>query len=162
MFIRVYRLEVPSVMLVFSTQLCVAPLTISLVHLPPPSLCEYVQLYMYIYCTVCKGGGGSIVQTDKHLPQKSFFTGQFFRWRMSKLHVARLFPSSIQRVAEPITISKKTYYFTWRGFWDTLHEQPRGQGVLSSRDLNRNTIWKIVSVQGIWRPDLDPVRRGTF
>jgi hypothetical protein len=54
------------------------------------------------------------------------------------------------------------YYFTWRGFWDTLHEQPRGQSVLSSRDLNRNTIWKIVSRQGTWRPDLDPVRRGTF
>ncbi len=44
---------------------------------------------------------------------------------------------AVRRVAEPftLTISKKTYFFTWRGFWDTSHEQPRGQSVLSSRDL---------------------------
>jgi hypothetical protein len=36
-FVRVYRLEIQSVMLVFSTQL-VAPLTFSLVQLSPPSL----------------------------------------------------------------------------------------------------------------------------
>ncbi len=45
LFIRVYRLEIHSFMLVFSTQFCepVAPLTFSLVPLsppPPPSLSE--------------------------------------------------------------------------------------------------------------------------
>jgi hypothetical protein len=41
-FIRVYKLEIQTVMLVFSTQLCelYASLTFSLVHIPHPSLCQ--------------------------------------------------------------------------------------------------------------------------
>ena len=67
-FIRVYRLEIQSVMLVFSTQLFdLLPFSPSLWLNSPPSP------------TVCKGGGvwGSGPQTDKHLPQ-SLFTGQYF------------------------------------------------------------------------------------
>ncbi len=65
-FIRVYRLEIQSVMLVFSTQLQLSP------TLPVKKI--------MLYTTVCKGGGvwGSGPQTDKHLPQ-SPFTGQLFQ-----------------------------------------------------------------------------------
>ncbi len=56
----------------------VAPLTFSLVQLPPsPSLCEKYSVYTYT-CTVCKGVGGlwgSWPQTDTHLPV-SPFTGK--------------------------------------------------------------------------------------
>ncbi len=46
---RVYRLEIQSVMLVFSTHRIVAPLTFSLVQLSPPSLCEQIYgIHVYI------------------------------------------------------------------------------------------------------------------
>jgi hypothetical protein len=52
-FIRDYRLEIQSVMMVFSTQLWeLLPSNHSLVHfcpLPPPSLCENIQ-YTRIQC----------------------------------------------------------------------------------------------------------------
>ncbi len=81
-FIRVYRLEIQSVMLVFFDPALwtVAPLTFSLVQLPPLLCVNKYTVYTY---TVCKGGGGSGgsgPQTNKHLPQ-SPFTGPFFRWR---------------------------------------------------------------------------------
>ncbi len=59
MFIRVYRLEVQSVMLVFSIQLCelLPPnlLTGSTLNI---SLCEYIYLYTRIRCVrgVCGSG----------------------------------------------------------------------------------------------------------
>jgi hypothetical protein len=69
-FIRVYRLEMQSVMLVFSAQLC------ELVHSPPPPCVIKYTVYTF---TVCKGGRVWVsgLQTDKYLPQ-SPFTGQFF------------------------------------------------------------------------------------
>jgi hypothetical protein len=65
-FISVYRLEIQSVMLVFSTQLWeLLPLWF---NSPPPPPC--VNRYTVYTYTVCKGGGwGSGPQTDKHLPQ---------------------------------------------------------------------------------------------
>jgi hypothetical protein len=53
-FSRDYRLEIQSVMLVFSIGFVKhCPYNLPLVNSPPslPSLCEEV------YCTVCKGGG---------------------------------------------------------------------------------------------------------
>jgi hypothetical protein len=83
-FIRVYRLEMQSVMLVFSTQHCeLLPLiTLSLVLLSPlplPHVSKYSLLYTRIQC-VGRGGWGVLGLTDKHLLQ-SPFTGQFFRCR---------------------------------------------------------------------------------
>ncbi len=60
-FNRVYRLEIQTAMLVFSTQLC-----------------ERVQNLQNCYTTPNKNLEGEGPQTDKHLPQ-STFTGQFFR-----------------------------------------------------------------------------------
>jgi hypothetical protein len=51
-FIRVYRLEIRLVMLVFSTQLYVAPLTFSLVHLSPPSLYNCTIVHVHILYSV--------------------------------------------------------------------------------------------------------------
>jgi hypothetical protein len=45
-FITVYRLDVQHVMLVFSTQLCVTPLTYSPVQLSPPLPCVN-KYYLY-------------------------------------------------------------------------------------------------------------------
>ncbi len=77
-FIRVYRLNIKSVMLVFSTQLC-KTIAFSMVQLSPnpPSLFEYI-LYTHVQCVEWGGGGvwGSRPQTDEHLPQ-SPFTGNF-------------------------------------------------------------------------------------
>ncbi len=78
-FIRVYRLEIHSGMLVFSTQLCeLLPLYLLSGSTPPPPAC--VNKYTLYTYTVCKGGGiwGSGPQTDKHLP-RSPFTGQLAR-----------------------------------------------------------------------------------
>ncbi len=80
MFIKVYRLEIQSDMLVFrehSFVNCYPSPLFSGSTLPLP-LCEKYTVYTY---TVCKRGiWGSGPQTVKHLPQ-SPFTGQFFRWR---------------------------------------------------------------------------------
>ncbi len=74
-FLRVYRLEIKSVMLVFSNQLCELS-TFS--HFLLSSVNKYT---VYTY-TVCKGGGGEVwgsgPQTDKHLPQ-SPFTDRFIQ-----------------------------------------------------------------------------------
>jgi hypothetical protein len=83
MFIRVYRLEIQSVLLVFSTQLCeLLPLQPSLwFNSPPPhaSLCEYTKYckYTVLYSVAEREVWGSGPPTDKHLPQ-SPFTVQFF------------------------------------------------------------------------------------
>ncbi len=57
-FNRVYRLEIQSIILVFSTPLVnySAPLTFSLVHLPPPLSCVNKYKDTCIH-TVCNGGG---------------------------------------------------------------------------------------------------------
>jgi hypothetical protein len=77
--IRVYRLEIQSVMLVFSSQLCeLLPLQPSHWFNSPPLPC--VNKYAVYTYTVCKEGGGvwsTGPQTDKHLPQ-SPFSGQIF------------------------------------------------------------------------------------
>jgi hypothetical protein len=78
-FIRVYRVEIQTVMLVFSAQLCklVAHLPFSLVQIPPPFpvwiSIQYTRIQYVRGGVVC--GSGS--QTDKHPPQ-SPFTGKFF------------------------------------------------------------------------------------
>jgi hypothetical protein len=86
-FNRVYRLELQSVVLVFSTPLVnyrSAPLTFSLVHLPPHplSLCEKYRgtCIQFIRCVTAYWGwgGGAAGASDKHLPP-STFTGQFLR-----------------------------------------------------------------------------------
>ncbi len=75
-FIRVYRREIQSVMLVFSTQLCelLLPLPLSF-NSPPPCVNKHTASTY----TVCKRGGGvgsgPGTQTDKNLPQ-SPFTGE--------------------------------------------------------------------------------------
>jgi hypothetical protein len=76
-FDRICRMEIQSVMLVFSIPLVnySAPLTFSLVHLSPlpPSV------WIHVIHTVCNRGewmGGP--QADKHLPP-STFTCQFFK-----------------------------------------------------------------------------------
>ncbi len=63
MFIRVHRLEVQSVMLVFSMQLvnCCPLTTFSLVQLSPPPPLPCVNKYTAVYTyTVRKGGGGGL------------------------------------------------------------------------------------------------------
>ncbi len=79
MFIGVYRLEIQSVMLEFSTQLwTVVPLTFSLVSSPDPLPCvnKYTAQYTSIQCV--KGGGwghgrgGGRRQIDRNLPQSPF------------------------------------------------------------------------------------------
>jgi hypothetical protein len=84
--IRINRLEIQSVMLVFSIQLCeLLPLSPFLWFNspPPPSPRPCVNTYSVNTYTVCKGGGwGSGPQTDKHLPQ-SPFSGHFIRWHFA-------------------------------------------------------------------------------
>jgi hypothetical protein len=61
MFIRAYRLEKDSVMLVFSTQLCeLLPLFPSLWFAPPlPCVNKYTLYSIHVYTIQCvKGGGG--------------------------------------------------------------------------------------------------------
>ncbi len=81
-FIRVYRLEIQTVMLVFSTQLCeLLVLLPSLWFNSPPFPVWISILYTRIQCVRgggCMGASGPL--TDKHLPQIPF-TGQFFIWR---------------------------------------------------------------------------------
>jgi hypothetical protein len=78
-FIRVYRLEIQSVMLVLSTLCTVAPLTFALVQLSPtPFPVRISLLYTGIQCVMARGGEVSGSQTDKHLPQNPY-TSQFFR-----------------------------------------------------------------------------------
>ncbi len=86
-FIKVYRLEKQSFMLVFSTQLCeLLPFSLSLLFnpLPVPSVNNYsvycsVYTYLHIRFMQCaRGDLSSGLQTYKHLPQ-SPFTGKFFQ-----------------------------------------------------------------------------------
>jgi hypothetical protein len=64
-FNRVYRLELQSVMLVFSTQLCKRlPLNPSLWFTSPnpaPLLLVKVQVYLYKQCSVWLGAGGGML-----------------------------------------------------------------------------------------------------
>jgi hypothetical protein len=61
---RVNRLEIQSVMFVFSTQVCgfvnycITPLTFSLVHLPHPSTPSQSQSTVYRNIVWLGGGGG--------------------------------------------------------------------------------------------------------
>ncbi len=79
-FNRVYRLEIQSVMLVFSSPLVwtSAPLTLSLVHLPPHHLLPCVNKYTVYTYTVSEGWGeygvtgGGPQQTDRPLPPSTF------------------------------------------------------------------------------------------
>jgi hypothetical protein len=71
-FIRVYRLEIQSVILVFSTPLvnhCPSNLLTSSPPRPPPpplpSLCEKVQVYVFIQCVT--GGWGGIRLCGEHI-----------------------------------------------------------------------------------------------
>ncbi len=80
-FNRVYTLEVPqSVMLEFRPLLLTsAPLTFSLVNLPPSPLPYAISTGVHVFIQCVIGGGGDRgPQTDKHLPP-SIFTGQFLR-----------------------------------------------------------------------------------
>ncbi len=84
--IRVYRLKIQSVMLVFSTQLGELLPLFSLVHLPnsPPSLCQST-----VYCiqTVCgwEGvGGGGFSRVGYHILQE-FNTLYLTRFRTYKI-----------------------------------------------------------------------------
>ncbi len=123
-FIRVYRLEIQSVMLVFSTQLCeLLPLSPSLWFnslLPcPPSQVNKYTVYMH---TVWKNGGGGMIwcsepYTDKNL-QQSPFTGKFFfRWRnfampsMSLIFLLNTPPPRISRLLFPPRASKNQRLF---------------------------------------------------
>ncbi len=73
-FNRVHRLEIQSVMLVFSTPS--APPTFSLVHLPSPPFPVWISIGVCIHTVCNRGGGGDRgPQTDKHLPP-SILTGQ--------------------------------------------------------------------------------------
>ncbi len=84
-FNKVYRLEIQSVMLVFSTQVCeLLPLFpshwfTSSPHPPPPPGVNKYSVYTY---SVCKGGGGygvlGLRQINTCMPQSSF-TSNFFR-----------------------------------------------------------------------------------
>jgi hypothetical protein len=69
-FIRVYRMEIQSVLLVFSTQLCeMLPREPSLRFSspPPPSLCELVCcIHVYIQCV--RGWGMGFWTSDKYTP----------------------------------------------------------------------------------------------
>ncbi len=69
-FIKVYRLEIQSVMLVISTQLCeLLPLSPSLwlnsPHLPPSCVNKYTIQYKRKQDTVCKGGGMGFWTSDR-------------------------------------------------------------------------------------------------
>jgi hypothetical protein len=57
---RVYRLEIQSVMLVFSTQPCeLLPLSLLTGSTPPPTPLSCVNKYVvYTYCVQCVRGGG--------------------------------------------------------------------------------------------------------
>jgi hypothetical protein len=73
-FNRVYRLEIQSVMLVFSTPLGnyrSAHLSLSLVHLPPLPVSISTGVHVFIQC-VTGGKGGLGPQTDKHLPPSTY------------------------------------------------------------------------------------------
>ncbi len=92
LFMRVFRLEIQSVMLVFYyfrpsfVDCCPSYLTGST---PPPFPVWISILYARIQCV--RGGEvwGSGPQTDKHLPRRPF-TGHNFRWRHFALHSVSL------------------------------------------------------------------------
>ncbi len=80
--IRVYRLEIQQVMLVFSTQYCeMLPLFPSLCSNPPPSPLPCVNKYTVHTYTVCKRGNGVLgfrqINTCRKVPSQL----NFFRWR---------------------------------------------------------------------------------
>jgi hypothetical protein len=82
-FIRVYRLVIHSVMLVFSTQLreLLPLLTFSLVSSTPPPTIPCVNEYT-VYTVQCARGGYVVIggegpQTDKHLKQSPFTSNYF-------------------------------------------------------------------------------------
>jgi hypothetical protein len=76
-FVRVYRLEMQSVMLVFLAHLCdkccPSDLLSGSTHLPPFPV--WISINLYMQC-VREGVWGSGPQTDKHRP----FTENFFSW----------------------------------------------------------------------------------
>ncbi len=81
LFIRVYRLEIQSVMLYFRpifVNCCPSNLP-SGSTLPPPSvwISTYTVYTLHVYSVLERGVWGSGPQTDKHLPQ-SPFTGSLF------------------------------------------------------------------------------------
>jgi hypothetical protein len=99
MFLRVYGLEIQSVMLVFRPSFvnCCPSNLLSGSTLPPPPLPCVNKFIVYIY-TVCKEGGGGKggvymgfgPQSDKHLPQSSF-TGQYESYLFSTTLLKRQF-----------------------------------------------------------------------
>jgi hypothetical protein len=103
---RVYRMEIQSVMLVFSTQLCeLLPLLPSLWFKSPPippSLCEYVYCavsYTRIQCA-CKGGGicGSVPKINncrKDPLQVNFFLDGNKQFALPSMSLIFLRASSI-------------------------------------------------------------------
>jgi hypothetical protein len=79
MFIRVYRLKIQSVMLVFFDPALWtgAPLTFPLVQFHPPPFPAWISIRFNYTRVQCVGWGmgskeGRGPQTDKHLPQSSF------------------------------------------------------------------------------------------
>jgi hypothetical protein len=79
-FIRVYRLEIQSVMLVFSTRLCeLLTLSPSLWFIfPPPFPVSKYTVYTY---TVCKGGDKGFFLIQINTCRKVPFQVNFFRSR---------------------------------------------------------------------------------
>ncbi len=73
-FNRAYRLEIQSVMLVFSTQLCelfIAPLTFSLVHLPQPNPPSQSKRTYSLYRQCVAGRGWRVLScVGDHIVQK--------------------------------------------------------------------------------------------
>jgi hypothetical protein len=81
-FIRVYRLEVQLVMLVFSTQLCelLSFNLLSGLTLPPPFPC--VNKYTVLFTRVCKWEGYGVLDLRQiNTCRKVSLQVNFFRWR---------------------------------------------------------------------------------
>jgi hypothetical protein len=135
-FIRVYRLETQSVMLVFSTPLCeLCPSNLLFGSPPPPpppcvklhKVCDWqgvgvssplgdhilyltrFRTYKIVRLPQTKNEEERGPQTDKHLPQ-STFTGKLFKWR----HFALL---SISLIFLRLFLCFRTYLALWLLFF---------------------------------------------
>ncbi len=104
-FLRVYRLE----MLVFVNCYSVAPLTFSLVQLPPPLPC--VKKYTVYTYTVCNGRGGyGVLQTpaSKSLHRSIFLDDDILHWPFMSLIFLIIQPSAKVRVRGVVTCQRES------------------------------------------------------
>ncbi len=123
MFIRVYRLERQSVMLVFSTQLCeLLPLSPFLVQLPPPLPCVNKHT-VYTY-TLCGGGYGVLGLRQINTCRKAPLQNTIFSWKQFALPSMSLIFLRSAASNYRVLIRCKIYISSANNFRSALRNHP--------------------------------------